>query len=156
MIVLKYLLTFVEIICCFLLIGAILMQRTRSQGIGLAFGSGIGESVFGTGAVNVLMKITIVLSIIFLINTTLLGLIWTKTRVQSHISLPKSVKVEKPSSAPKQTMPAGAVSETVQLPSSIESQPVIPVIPEATQPDITKPVDSVGASPDNISPGANN
>lgn len=130
------------------------MQRTKSQGIGLAFGSGIGESVFGTGAVNVLMKITIVLSIIFLINTTLLGLIWTKTRIQSHISLPKPVKVEKPSPAPKQTAPAGVVSETVQLPQSVESQPVIPVIPEATQPDTTKPADSAGTSPDNTSPDA--
>jgi preprotein translocase subunit SecG len=142
MIILKYLLTFVEVICCFLLIGVILIQKPKSHGLGLAFGSSIGETMFGTRIVNVLTKITIALSIIFLVNTTLLCLIWTKTRHTTRIMIPQPVKAERPSTPSRQPPPSGGVSETVPIPSSPESQPVIPLTPESTQPDTTKSINS--------------
>ena len=65
--VLRYFLLFVEITCGLLLIGIILMQRSKGQGAGTAFGGGMGESLFGSRAGNVLTKMTVVLTIIFLI-----------------------------------------------------------------------------------------
>ena len=74
--VLRYVLMAVEIICSILLIGIILIQRTRGQGVGgLAFGVGMGESLFGAQAGNVLTKITVILAVVFLLNTTILAMI---------------------------------------------------------------------------------
>jgi protein translocase SecG subunit len=45
--------------------------------MGMAFGAGVGESLFGAQVGNVLTRITIILGIVFLVNTTLLGLLNT-------------------------------------------------------------------------------
>ena len=47
MILLKTLLIVVEVLCCLLLVGLILLQRSKSEGLGLAFGAGAGEALFG-------------------------------------------------------------------------------------------------------------
>ena len=52
--VLTALLVVVEIVSAVLLIGVILIQKTKSQGMGLAFGSGMGESLFGAQIGNVI------------------------------------------------------------------------------------------------------
>lgn len=91
---LTYLLVFVEILTCFLLIGVILLQRSRSGGgAGMAFGAGMGESLFGAQAGNVLTKTTVVLGVIFLVNTTVLAMIGAVDREHS-------VADRLPSSAP--------------------------------------------------------
>lgn len=76
--VLKYLLVFVEVVSSLLLIGVILIQRTKGQGMGMAFGGGMGETLFGPQVGNVLTKTTVVLGIIFLVNTTLLAMLGTR------------------------------------------------------------------------------
>lgn len=60
-----------EAIVCFLLIGIVLIQRTKGQGAGLSFGGG-AEAVFGAQMGNVLTRATVVLAVLFLANTTLL------------------------------------------------------------------------------------
>ncbi|MFO7871766.1 MAG: preprotein translocase subunit SecG [Kiritimatiellia bacterium] len=97
----RYILLFVEILSCILLVGAILIQKSKGQGIGgLAFGVGMGESLFGSGASNVLTRATVILAIVFLANTTLLALIG------SVRSAPRSVL----DSTPAQTVPAQPVT----------------------------------------------
>ena len=49
----------VEAVVCLMLIGIILIQKSKGQGLGLSFGSGAAESVFGgqmgkIAAVNVI------------------------------------------------------------------------------------------------------
>ncbi|MBP9572862.1 MAG: preprotein translocase subunit SecG, partial [Kiritimatiellae bacterium] len=44
------LLLLVEVITAFLLIVVILAQKSKDQGLGMAFGSGMGESLFGSRA----------------------------------------------------------------------------------------------------------
>ena len=70
--ILTYFLVAVEAITSLLLIIVILLQKTKSQGAGLAFGAGVGEQLFGAQVGNVLTRTTVVLTIIFLVNTTLL------------------------------------------------------------------------------------
>ena len=65
MIFVKTLFIIIEILCCLLLIGIILLQKSKSEGLGLAFGAGAGESLFGARAGNVLSKATVVLGIVF-------------------------------------------------------------------------------------------
>jgi preprotein translocase subunit SecG len=80
---LKYFLLFVEIVCSLLLIGVILIQRSKGQGAGAAFGGGMGEAVFGSQMGNVLTKSTVVLTFIFLVNTTVLAIVGTQNRQSS-------------------------------------------------------------------------
>ena len=65
----------IEVFTCVLLVGVILLQKAKDEGLGLAFGAGVGETLFGSRAGNVLTKITIGLAIVFLVNTMLIGLI---------------------------------------------------------------------------------
>lgn len=60
-----------EAVVCLLLIGIVLIQRSKGQGMGLNFGGG-AEAVFGAQMGNVLTRTTVILGIIFIVNTTLL------------------------------------------------------------------------------------
>jgi len=66
-----------QIIVSILLILIVLMQRTSKEGLGLAFGSSMGETVFGSRAGNVLIKITTYLAAFFLGNTLLIAKLQT-------------------------------------------------------------------------------
>ena len=78
MIFLKALFIVVEVLSCLLLIGLILLQKSKSEGLGLAFGAGAGESLFGARAGNVLSKATVVIGIIFMANTLFLGVLFAQ------------------------------------------------------------------------------
>ena len=63
-----------EAIVCLLLIGIVLIQRSKGQGVGLSFGGG-AEAVFGAQMGNVLTRTTVVLGVIFLLNTAVLAVL---------------------------------------------------------------------------------
>jgi preprotein translocase subunit SecG len=63
----------IEIIVSFLLGGIILLQKPKDGGLGVSFGGGMGESLFGAQMGNVLTKGTIILATIFLLNTVVLS-----------------------------------------------------------------------------------
>ena len=65
----------VEAVVSALLIGIILLQKSKGGMGGAAFGGGMGEAIFGSRMGNVLTKSTVVLGSIFLINTILLTVI---------------------------------------------------------------------------------
>ena len=75
MVFLKFLLSFVEALCALLLLGVILLQKPKSHGMGMAFGAGVGETLFGSQVGNVLTRTTVILAVVFLVNTTLLALV---------------------------------------------------------------------------------
>lgn len=83
MTVLGYLLTAVEAVTSLLLVIIILMQKTKSQGIGMTFGGAMGESLFGAQVGNVLTRMTVILSIVFLVNTTLLAMVGGRRGMQT-------------------------------------------------------------------------
>ena len=91
MIFLKTLFIVIEVLSCLLLIGLILLQKSKSEGLGLAFGAGAGESLFGARAGNVLSKATVVLGIVFLANTILLGMLFAQKDKVLMDSAPSSV-----------------------------------------------------------------
>lgn len=78
MVFLKALFIVIEVLCCFLLIGLVLLQRSKNEGLGLAFGAGAGESLFGARAGNVLSKATVVLGIVFMASTLMLGILFAQ------------------------------------------------------------------------------
>jgi|GEM_PF-6464019 len=82
-----------EVVLGLLLIGAILLQRSKEQGLGLAFGQGLGESLFGAQTVTVLVKATIVLAVLFFLNTIILA----RKVSPSHVIMAPPPPVEQPS-----------------------------------------------------------
>jgi preprotein translocase subunit SecG len=71
-----YLAIFLFLGVCGLLCLVILIQESKSLGLGASFGGDAGESVFGTSTAAVLKKFTAYLAIVFMISCILLSL-WT-------------------------------------------------------------------------------
>lgn len=140
--IIRVLLILVEVVCCLLLVGVILLQKSKSEGLGLAFGSGMGETLFGSRAGNVLTKITVTLALVFLVNTAILGMLFTRAHDASIIDertapLPMSGPmsgpvgqqapagepgVAPPSAAPASTLIPGSMPED-QAPAAAPSAP---------------------------------
>ena len=127
MIILKAILILIEIISSILLIVIILLQRSKSEGLGLAFGSQMGESLFGARAGNVLVKATVWMGIIFLVNTTVLAKIYSKGTSQSLIS-GSSVPVPMARQVPVPG-PVGQPANQPLAPSVPMSAPMTPLAP---------------------------
>jgi len=144
--ILTYLLLIVEVLCSLLLIGVILLQRTKAQGAGLAFGAGVGESMFGSQVGNVLTRTTVVLGIIFLVNTAVLVMLMPgrrRTSVADRIkampaaapAMPMAQPAAQPSPAPLD-FGAPAAPEAAPAQPIPAEPPAAPVAPEA---DATAP-----------------
>lgn len=74
--IIRTLLIILEAVCCLSLIGLILMQKSKSEGLGLAFGGGGNDSLLGARAGNVLTKATVGIGLLFLVNTLVLGVLF--------------------------------------------------------------------------------
>lgn len=109
MMFLKALLIVVEVLCCLLLIGLILLQRSKSEGLGLAFGAGAGEALFGARAGNVLSKATVILGIVFLACTLALGVVFA----QKDKALIDTIDPEPAPSSAMQTIPPESMDMTM-------------------------------------------
>ena len=120
--VMIYVLSSVEVIVSVMLLGIILIQRSKGQGMGAAFGGTMGESLFGTQMGNVLTKATVVLAVIFLVNTTVLARL-NAGRWQSA-SLADEIVSEQP--VPVSAQPGMPVLP----PMPADMEPGTPVLPE--------------------------
>jgi len=147
MTIITYLLITVEVICSALLLMVILVQRTKNQGLGLAIGGGMGESMFGAQMGNVLTKTTVILAVIFLVTTTLLAMLGARRpdagdgSVVDGAPAPVPVSTGAPVQAPMGS--GGGVTAEAEIPSvdttaagtvdmSPEPAGVIPVAVPAT------------------------
>jgi len=119
MIFLKALFIVVEVLCCLLLIGLVLLQKSKSEGLGLAFGAGAGESLFGARAGNVLSKATVVLGIIFMANTLLLGVLFA----QKDKTLMEQAPAPAAQPATMQTQPIDAMDLVVPAEEPTAAEP---------------------------------
>ncbi|MFA5688875.1 MAG: preprotein translocase subunit SecG [Kiritimatiellales bacterium] len=109
MIIIRTLLIILEAACSLALIGLILLQKSKDGGLGMAFGAGGNDTLFGARTGNVLTKATIVIGIIFLINTLVLGLMFS-------------------GSANKSLMDGAAVPAPV-MPAAVPAASEMPVMP---------------------------
>lgn len=74
-------------ILCILLCIVILMQESKSSGLGASFGGEASESLFGTSTADVLKRFTAWLAFIFVVACILLSL-WTTALGSSKSSAP--------------------------------------------------------------------
>lgn len=142
---LKYFLWFVEFVTCFLLVGVILLQKPRSHGAGMAFGAGVGESLFGAQTGNVLTKTTVILAIVFLANTTLLYMLGFRIQRSGRASVVDKVPAR---TAPARPGPSGGAEQPplVPGPAGAETQPLVPAAPAGSAGPVT-PVPSIPPAP---------
>lgn len=92
MTVLYYIFLFLFLLLCVVLCFSILVQESKSSGLGASFGGDAGDSLFGTSTPEVLKKFSAWLSVIFVLGCLLLS-IWTGAmgRVQQHSPISSEV-----------------------------------------------------------------
>lgn len=87
-----YLSIFFFILLCGVLCLVILVQESKSLGLGASFGGDPGESLFGTSTADVLKKITAWLAVVFMLACVLLS-IWSSAIGERRIeTLPTTIE----------------------------------------------------------------
>lgn len=76
---------FVFMLLCALLCFVILIQESKSTGLGASFGGDAGDSLFGTSTADVLKKFTGWLAVVFIVSCLFLSL-WTSALGRSNNS----------------------------------------------------------------------
>jgi preprotein translocase subunit SecG len=116
----------VLIVTCPLMCLVIMMQRSKQEGLGAAFGGGITESVWGAQTSNVLVKATVILAASFFICSIGLARLYA---YRTHV-------LEKPSSLQEQLLkpvaPATTAAGASILPMTATNSSGTPVVPTAT------------------------
>jgi preprotein translocase subunit SecG len=136
--ILRSLLIIIEVLSSFLLVAVILIQKTKSEGLGLAFGSGMGETLFGSRAGNVLTKATIGLAVIFLGNTLLLAILSAGAHERALMA-EETAGARVPAPATATTRPA---SEPASMPPGLA-----PTLPGAFPSDQAAPAAAAPTAP---------
>ena len=129
----------IEVLVCLLLALVVMLQKPKEGGLGGAIGGGMSEAVFGADASNVLIKVTIWLGSIFLINTLLLARLTSVGHSQSvmvDVSEPKQQPVEQ--QAPATAVPDAPLPSVEDLPAPAAKPEAKPAAPAPTKPE-TKP-----------------
>ncbi len=122
--IIRILLIAVEVVTCLLLLLVILLQQSKSSGLGVAFGGGMSESLFGSRAGNVLTKTTIILTGVFLVTTTLLGIMYSNAHEESLVD-------QAGTSAPAAPVQQPAQQQPVSQPASGPGQGTLVTLDEA-------------------------
>lgn len=112
----------VEVVVCLLLAGVVLLQKPKEGGLGGVIGGGMAEAAFGADAGNVLIKATVILGSVFLLNTLALARFTSTVHANSVMS-----SVEAP--APAQQAPAMPAPEMPAAPA-----PAAPAAPAPAAP----------------------
>ena len=138
----KFLLVLIEVVSCLLLLGAVLIQKSRGYGIGTALG-GVGETVFGAHMGTVLTKATVILAIVFLVNTALLAFVGGRLQSASSSVTEQVGGAPVASPQPMQQAPSGPVDgEPIQplAPASPVPVSASDVVPAAAPVSVPAPI----------------
>ena len=96
--ILVALLYVVEVVSCLLLALVVMLQKPKEGGLG-GLAGGMGEAVFGADAGNVLIKVTVWLGAIFLVNTLTLAKL-TSTPASQSVTVNATSAEQVPASLP--------------------------------------------------------
>ena len=125
-----------HVLVCVLMVGVVLMQRPKNEGLGAAFGGGMTDNIFGAQTTHVLQKFTVWLGIVFFALTLLLAVLYAKrgtgeTTIQKELlgqPVPQAV-------TPPAAEPAAVTPGTAAAPVVVTTEPVAieEVVVEATE-----------------------
>lgn len=111
-----------HVLVCLLMVGVVLMQRPKNEGLGAAFGGGMTENIFGAQTTHVLQKFTVWLGIVFFALTLLLAVLYAKSGSGETI-IQKELLSQPVPAAAADTAPA-ATAETAATPIVVTTEPV--------------------------------
>lgn len=108
----------IHVLVCFLMVGVVLMQRPKNEGLGAAFGGGMTENIFGAQTTHVLQKFTVWLGIFFFVITLVLAMLYTRrtageTAIQRELLSQPAVPAA--SSEPATSEPVVVTTESVAV-----------------------------------------
>lgn len=104
------------VLVCLLMILVILMQRSKQEGIGAAFGAGMTESVFGADTGNVLSKTTVWCAVLFFGITLALSAISANKHRTGTSSLTQAAEEASKAMAPPAAATTNAPAPTTNAP----------------------------------------
>ena len=122
-----------HVLICLLMVGVVLMQRPKNEGLGAAFGGGMTENIFGAQTTHVLQKFTVWLGIVFFALTLLLAILYAK-RGTGETVIQKEL-LSQPVPAAAATPAAATAPEAAATPVVVTTEPVAveEVVVEATE-----------------------
>lgn len=128
-----------HVLVCMLMVGVVLMQRPKNEGLGAAFGGGMTENIFGAQTTHVLQKFTVWLGVVFFVITLLLAILYAKrgtgqTVIQKELlnqPVPQATASPAPAAATPAASPVTATTEPVAVPaqSAEQAAPKAPAAP---------------------------
>lgn len=117
----------IEVVVCLLLAGIVLLQKPKEGGLGGVIGGGMAEAAFGADAGNVLIKGTIILGTVFLLNTLALARFTSTVHSKSLMS---TVEAPAPAQqAPAMPAPAMPAAPAPAAPAPAAPAPAAPAAP---------------------------
>ncbi len=128
---LRVFLGLVEVVSGVLLVAIILLQKSKDEGLGLAFGAAMGETLFGSRAGNVLTRLTIILAVIFMVNTLIFGAVVARSTPRSLVD---ALPDDSARPMPQQVEPVGLPTGNFE-----PEQAAVPMTQEATAEPVEAP-----------------
>lgn len=128
-----------HLLVCVLMVGVVLMQRPKNEGLGAAFGGGMTENIFGAQTTHVLQKFTVWLGIVFFCITLTLAILYAR-RTAGETAIQRELL--------SQPVPAAEVTaEAAPTPVVVTTEPVAveEVVVEATE--APAPADETAPAP---------
>ena len=119
----------IEVIVCLLLAGVVMLQKPKEGGLG-GLAGGMGEAVFGADAGNVLIKATIWLGAIFLVNTLVLARLTSTVHSKSMMAHEEAAPAATEAPALPTTAPELPAAPAAKAPAA----PAAPATPVAKVP----------------------
>ncbi|PAW77834.1 MAG: preprotein translocase subunit SecG [Verrucomicrobia bacterium Tous-C9LFEB] len=110
----------IHIVVCLLMVVIILMQRSKQEGLGAAFGGGITDSMFGAQTSQVLVRATVWLAILFFGLTIILARLYA-TRNNADNALQKALlaaPITAPATPAATTTPAPDTASPLTAPAA--------------------------------------
>ncbi len=124
-------LTVVQVLVALFLIILVLMQKSKDQGVGAAFGGATTEAVFGAGTTTALVRMTIWCACIFLGTSLLLAVLHAHRSGETGKSLMQRA-IETAPAAPASQVPALPKPESLPAPAPAPAAPATPATPAPT------------------------
>lgn len=108
----------VEVVVCLLLVLVVMLQKPKEGGLGGMIGSGVAEAAFGADAGNVLIKGTIILGTVFLLNTLALARFTSTVRSNSVMHGVEAPVEQAAPQMPVPEMPAAPAAPAAPAPAA--------------------------------------
>ena len=122
-----------HVLVCLLMVGVVLMQRPKNEGLGAAFGGGMTENIFGAQTTHVLQKFTVWLGIVFFALTLLLAILYAKRGTGETVIQKELLSQPVPAAAATPAAVTAPAPATTPVVVTTEPVAVEEVVVEATE-----------------------